>query len=496
MTHARRAALALLASVAMLLGSATTVQALDAPDPAPSQTDTPAPDRGDSGQPTIDLTPGRIADQPEQPLESAITGLITGRLLVTDGITTAPPDIAAIRMWRWVEQHQFWSPGLWIEPALDESGAFTLPVTTASDYRFEARALLNGVPAKLYWPDTELFADAARYTLLDGEAFALPDATAEAYWPAFGRIAGVNRYETSALLSKQVIDDGERAPVVYLVNGEGFADALSAGPAAASREGVLLLTESNRIPDPIKRELDRIRPHEIVIVGGTGAVSSAVATAARAYVDDPADIRRLAGADRYATSRAVVRDALTSALSGTSIWVATGRSFPDALAAGPAAARQGAQVLLVDGETSRISNSAMSVIRSKNPWIVFIAGGTGAVSGGIARTIEVDLDQLGYGPQVTRLGGPDRYSTAEVINEWVFDYAGADVAFIATGTGFADALAGSTTAAAFNAPIYLSRPSCLSESTYIELLNLWTRSVYAIGGTSVLRDRVLYGDLC
>jgi hypothetical protein len=28
------------------------------------------------------------------------------------------------------------------------------------------------------------------------------------------------------------------------------------------------------------------------------------------------------------------------------------------------------------------------------------------------------------------------------------------------------------------------------------LLNLWTRSVYAIGGTSVLRDRVLYGDLC
>ncbi len=491
MTHARRAALALLATFAMLLGLATTAQALDAPEPGPSQTGAPAPDRGGPDQLTIDLAPGRSAEVPEQDLQAAASGTISGRLLVTDGTTTSAPQLAAIRSWRWLEQYQYWYANTWIEPEFAEDGSFTLPGMTAGQYRFEARAIVDGVPAKVYWPGVEWFADAATYTLVDGALFSLPDATAEAYWPGFGRIAGINRYETSALLSKEVIDDGERAPVVYLVNGEGFADALSAGPAAASREGVLLLTAPDSIPLPIKRELARIRPHEIVIVGGTGAVSSAVATAARAYVDDPADIRRLAGADRYATSRAVVRDALTTSVRNASIWLATGRSFPDALAAGPAAALNGHQVLLVDGAASRLSDSAASVIGSNDPSIIFIAGGTGAVSAGIERTV---LSR--FGSPARRIGGPDRYATAELINSEVFGGLGADIAFIATGTGFADALAGSTTAAAFNAPIYLSRPSCLSESTYVELLNLWTRSVYAIGGTSVLSNRVLYGDLC
>lgn len=492
----RRTTLALVATLTLVLGVATSAHAADDVDPAPSPALADAPDRVGDDRPAIDLTPGRGEHQQQGEFESAATGSISGRLLVTDSVTTSPADVAALRMWRWSEEWQQWFAGNWRELEFDENGSFTTPGTTAGLYRFEARALLDGVPAKTYWPRGDFFADAESYELLDGESFALPEVTAEAYWPQFGRIAGGDRYETSALLSQLVVDDGERASVVYLVNGRGFADALSAGPAAASRDGVLLLTEPDRIPPAIKRELARIRPHEIVIVGGTGAVSTAVANAARSYVDDADDVRRLAGPDRYATSRAVVSDALASAPTHTSLWVATGRSFPDALAAGPAAAREGFQVLLVDGQASRISSSAMSVIRSKQPWSVYIAGGTGAVSGGVARTIEANLMQLGYGPDVTRVGGPDRYSTAELINARTFSYVGTDIAFVATGTGFADALAGSTTAAAFDAPIYLSRPSCLSESTYVEMVDLWARGVYAIGGTGVLSNRVLYGDLC
>lgn len=492
----RRKILALVATMTLVLGLATPAHATNDADAARGPVVQGAPDRAADDRPMIDLTPGRADDQSQEEFASTATGPVSGRLLVTDGVTSVPADVAAIRMWRWDEEYQDWFPGLWRDLTFDENGNFTTPATTAGTYRFEARALRDGVPAKIYWPDSDLFVDAESYDLVDLEPFVLPDATAEAYWPQFGRIAGANRYETSALLSKAVIEDGDRAPVVYLVNGMGFADALSAGPAAASRGGVLLLTAPDQIPQPIKSELARIRPHEIVIVGGTGAVSSAVASAARSYVDDPGDVRRLAGADRYATSRAVVSDALSSAPMHTSIWIATGRSFPDALAAGPAAARQGFQVLLVDGQASRISSSAMTLIRSKRPWSVYIAGGTGAVSGGVARTIEANLVQLGYGAAVTRVGGPDRYSTAELINDRTFSYVGTDIAFIATGTGFADALAGSTTAAAFDAPIYLSRPSCLSESTYAEMVNLWTRGVYAIGGTGVLSNRVLYGDLC
>jgi len=430
----------------------------------------------------------------ESSMTAALSGVISGQLLATDGVTTGAPEAAEFRRWRLNPADGSWTPSYSIVSIADD-GSFTSPSVAAGVYRFEARFVYNGIPGKVYWPNAQLFSYADNYTVVDGAPVPLPPATGIASWPAFDRISGANRFETSAALSREVILDGERAPVVYLVNGAGFADALSAGPAAAARQGVLLLTARDSIPAPIQAELERTNPLEIVIVGGTGAVSSAVEVAARAYVDDPSDVRRLAGSDRYATSLAVVTDALAGQPANTPIWIATGRSFPDALAAGPAAAHLDGQVLLIDGASIGVSAPVMTLLKTHQPAYINVVGGPGAVTEGAYQRIIIDLLPV-YTPSVQRLGGVDRYDTAEQINDWAFAWSGFDIAFIATGAGFADALAGSTTAAAFRAPIYLSRPSCLSVSTYEELLAKWSRFAIGIGGTGALSDRVLYGDLC
>ncbi len=155
------------------------------------------------------------------------------------------------------------------------------------------------------------------------------------------RLAGVDRYGTAAAVSAATFAPGVQT--VYVASGNGWPDALAAVPHAAGAGGPLLLTNPGSLPAVIKAELQRLRPGRIIVVGGTGVVSGAVATALDAYTTGA--VIRLAGQDRYATAATISSFHLPS---GTALaYVATGENFPDALAAGPAAAVRGASTILV-----------------------------------------------------------------------------------------------------------------------------------------------------
>ncbi len=72
-----------------------------------------------------------------------------------------------------------------------------------------------------------------------------------------------------------------------------------------------------------------------------------------------------------------MRDAFSAAGSRYAI-VATGRTYPDALAAGPAAGHLDAPVLLVDGQRG-LQSATKATIGALGITDVYIAGGTGAV---------------------------------------------------------------------------------------------------------------------
>lgn len=92
--------------------------------------------------------------------------------------------------------------------------------------------------------------------------------------------------------------------------------------------------------------------------------------------------------------------------------------------------------------------------------------------------------------QIERIGGGDRYATAAAISRAFFGATGRTV-FVATGAGFADALAGGPAAAQVGVPILLTQRDGIPSSTASELSRLRPSRVIVLGGPSAVSDAVL-----
>ncbi|NYD68392.1 cell wall-binding repeat-containing protein [Agromyces atrinae] len=296
------------------------------------------------------------------------------------------------------------------------------------------------------------------------------------------RLAGADRYATAVTISKHGFPS--TAPVVYLATGTNYPDALAAAPAAAVEGGPLLLTESNRLTPVIRAEIERLKPSKVVIVGGSGAVSAAVEKSVKqtlAALGGPRSVKRIAGTDRYDTGRQLVDYAFGSRAVDKA-YVATGANFPDALSAAASAGGRAAPVVLVNGAAA-LDGPTRTLLAELAPSKISIVGGTGAVS----KRIETDLTGRGYAVQ--RLEGADRYATSARIN--AVDFPGSvPRVYFATGTGFADALAGAAVAAASKSPLYVVLPTCVPQSVRGALATGSTRDVFLIGGPGALSPAV------
>lgn len=192
---------------------------------------------------------------------------------------------------------------------------------------------------------------------------------------------------------------------------------------------------------------------------------------------DPA-VARLAGDDRFATAAAVSRSAFSTA---STVVVATGRDFPDALSGGPAAAALGGPLLLVDRDA--VPAATRDELTRLRPDRIVIVGGAQAVS----EAVESRLRELAS--RVDRVSGTTRHATAAAVARAFFP-TGADRAYLATGDAFPDALAVGSFAGRRRAPILLSAPGELSPETAAALDHLAPRQVVLVGGPAALSGDV------
>jgi putative cell wall-binding protein len=189
------------------------------------------------------------------------------------------------------------------------------------------------------------------------------------------RIAGTNRYTTAVEVSQKTFEPGVAA--VFIVGGTGAADALSAGAAAASQGGPVLLVQQDTIPDTVAAELGRLDPGRITIVGGTGAVSAGVEAALAQYTDG--NVGRLAGPDRFRTSAAVSFAHFVAPVD--KVFLANGFGFADALAGTPAAAAANGPLLLT--KPNCIPESVQTEIDRLAPNQIVLLGGSGSLGAGV-----------------------------------------------------------------------------------------------------------------
>lgn len=297
------------------------------------------------------------------------------------------------------------------------------------------------------------------------------------------RIAGADRYATSAAVSRVTRPNG--ATTVYLASGLDFPDALSAAAAAAAVGGALLLTGPDALPDPVKTELTRLAPTRVILAGGEGALSPAVVSAVTQLLPN-ARIDRMAGADRYATSLMIADDAFGTT---TTAYLATGRTFADALAASAVAGAAKSPVLLVDGGESGAAPETVAMLRSLGVTNVVIAGGPAVVSAGIQSSLATG------GFAVSRVSGSDRFETSRLLNATLFTGT-VPRAYLATGMDFPDALSGAVLAGGTAAPLLSQPPACMKGAAKDWLIARGVTAVTLIGGPGALSDAVLRSERC
>ncbi|WP_413318569.1 cell wall-binding repeat-containing protein [Agrococcus sp. 1P02AA] len=180
---------------------------------------------------------------------------------------------------------------------------------------------------------------------------------------------------------------------------------------------------------------------------------------------------RIAGGNRFETAVAISQQGYPE--GADVVYIASGQTFPDGLAAAPAAAREEAPLLLT--MANALSPAVVDEIERLSPERIVIVGGEPSVSAAVA-------DQLAdMAATVDRVGGVNRFETSRLIAEYAFESSAN--AFIATGRNFPDALSAGAAAGSVDAPILLvdGMAGDVDEATMAELDRLGAQNVYLQG---------------
>lgn len=269
------------------------------------------------------------------------------------------------------------------------------------------------------------------------------------------RISGKDRITTSVEISKSAYATSEN---VVLASGFNFADALSAGQLASALDAPLLLSSQDKLDSQTKNEIERLKAKKVFVVGGDNAISkTGIDTTLKS---ENIDVTRLEGQDRYSTSQKVM-EKTKEIINPEYLLIASGKNFPDALAATSFFVNHKSVMVLSDGETYPQSNLQEIAIGGKN-----------------------QLPLKGF--KGKRVSGKDRYETALEIAKLSFDKN--NNAILASGEVFADSLSAVSLTKKHNAPIILTQSNSLTENAK-KYLN--GKNVFIVGGEKTVVNDIL-----
>lgn len=188
------------------------------------------------------------------------------------------------------------------------------------------------------------------------------------------RAGGADRYGASrAIVRDAFAAIGARMAII--ATGANFPDALTAGPAAASQAGPVILVDGAglSIDESTRQLITDLGIEHVYIAGGTGSVSPWVENSLKVLLGDE-NVVRFAGADRFDVG---VLLSQTFFAEVDFAFVATGFNFPDALTGGALAVAYGGPLLL--SRTECVPSAVALDIAEVGANSVVLLGGPGSL---------------------------------------------------------------------------------------------------------------------
>lgn len=242
-----------------------------------------------------------------------------------------------------------------------------------------------------------------------------------------------------------------------------------------------MLTPSDQLPKLVFNQIQALGAKKVLIMGGEGAISQQVSGAlSQAGIE----VQRVSGQDHYATAYEIAK---LLGSSGQAVIVSGDyvHSFPDALSISAWAAYNGVPILYADNSAQlpKPTEQAIAELGIKQTLLI----------GGRA-VLPQELEQILPAPK--RYSGQTLYDTnAAVLSQL---QPNPTKLFVATGGGFADALAGAAVAGQSNAWILLTAGASSGEDGLTDGQEQLLRSAdnliketYVLGGAAVVSDNTL-----
>jgi putative cell wall-binding protein len=187
------------------------------------------------------------------------------------------------------------------------------------------------------------------------------------------RLNGADRYATSRMIAGDAFQNG--ASAAYIATGANFPDALSAGAVAGSKHAPVILVDGaeGSLDSETLDLFTRLGVSTATIVGGPNAIGDAVEVSLRAKVTN---VTRYSGDTRFETSAKLNHASFPN--GAPTVFLATGYSFPDALAGAAAAGAANSPLYVV--QTSCVPSAAASDVFFLKAAGVELLGGTAALA--------------------------------------------------------------------------------------------------------------------
>lgn len=285
------------------------------------------------------------------------------------------------------------------------------------------------------------------------------------------RIAGRDRIRTSIEVSKTAYTN---ANTVILAGYNGEVDSLSGTILAHFKNAPMLLTKKDKMNDLTLKEIERLKPREIYILGGENVVSKNVENSLSKY-----KVTRIQGKKREGTAIDIAKKVMGNNIN--EVFLTLGYDeYADALAVGPISAIQKKPILLT--KTSEIPKETKDALVDFDVKKVTIIGGEVVVN----KSVETDLTNMGI--TVNRVFGKDRMQTALNIGKEYIKNPNSIV--VANGYNYADAVIGGYLAAKKNSPILLSRDKQIDMGS-LGYIAKNRKKTYILGGEKVVNNNVL-----
>ncbi|UWG96547.1 cell wall-binding repeat-containing protein [Dehalobacter sp. DCM] len=191
------------------------------------------------------------------------------------------------------------------------------------------------------------------------------------------RLGGTDRFDTSYKIAQYLYDhkltSGEKAVVC---NGLNYPDALSVSSAAGYQRMPILLTMPNKLSPPAQTAITELGVKKTFVIGGTGVVSDGI------LLQLP-DAVRYGGADRYDTSLQVAKN---MGMDTGTVFLASGKNFPDALAGSVLAAFTNSPVILVGNNPPNLEK--YNTILNQLTRNIYVLGGDSVINDDLLFSME------------------------------------------------------------------------------------------------------------